>query len=300
MRQEFWPIHGKRVVDCVLRKCYRCFRINPAPVQQPTGQLPGTRVRPSRPFSITGVDYCGPFYLKPPHRRAAAPKSYISVFICFSTKAIHLEIVSDLSTTGFISALRRFSGHHGIPTEIHSDNAKNFAGAKNELHDLYHTLNDKSSQERIGNELSLQGITWKYLNALTPAHFLIGTPMNAIPERNLITTPANRLDHHQQQQQMFQKYWDRWSRDYLTELQTCSKYKQPSPIRIGTLVVLREDNMPPLCWPLARITDVHPSAEGVVRVVTVKTASGVYKRPVCRICPLPSETVIEEGSSNSL
>ncbi|XP_062541223.1 uncharacterized protein LOC134209258 [Armigeres subalbatus] len=266
MRQEFWPIHGKRVVDCVLRKCYRCFRINPTPVQQPTGQLPGTRVRPSRPFSITGVDYCGPFYLKPPHRRAAAPKSYISVFICFSTKAIHLEIVSDLSTAGFLSALRRFSGHHGIPTEIHSDNAKNFAGAKNELHDLYHTLNDKSSQERIGNELSLQGITWKFipprapnfgvlweaavrsvktalkkeietrqlyyedfstllvqiaaalnsrplaplsddptdLNALTLAHFLIGTPMNAIPERNLITTPANRLDHHQQQQQMFQ------------------------------------------------------------------------------------------------
>ncbi|XP_062704653.1 uncharacterized protein LOC134286958 [Aedes albopictus] len=360
MRQEFWPIHGKRVVDGVLRKCFRCFRVNPTPIQQPTGQLPSTRVRPSRPFSITGVDYCGPFYLKPPHRRAAAPKAYIAVFVCFATKAMHQEIVSDLSTAGFLAALRRFVGHHGIPLEIHSDNAKNFAGAKNELIDLYNTLNDKTSKERISNELSLQGISWKFipprapnfgglweaavrsvktalkkeigtrqlshehfstllvqiaaalnsrplvplsddpsdLSALTPSHFLIGAPMNALPERDLLNIPASRLNHHQQQQQMFQHYWERWSKDYLAELQTSSKNHEPIPIRIGSLVVLREDNMPPLYWPLARIVDIHPSTEGVVRVVTVKTTSGVYKRPVCRICPLPSdrETVIEEGS----
>ncbi|XP_053691399.1 uncharacterized protein LOC128739922 [Sabethes cyaneus] len=350
MRQEFWPIHGKQAVNSVLRKCYRCFRFNPTPIQQPTGQLPKTRICPSGAFLITGVDYCGPFYLKPPHRRAAAPKAYIAVFVCFTTKAMHLEIVSDLSTTGFLSAFRRFIGYHGIPREVHSDNAKNFAGAKHELNALYCILNNESSYNRIGTELAQYGISWHFipprapnfgglweaavrsvktclkkeigdrrlsyedfstllvqitaalnsrplmplsddpndLKVLTPAHFLIGTSMQALPERDVRNVPTNRLTHYQQRQQLFQHYWQRWSNEYLTELQATSKKRQTTAVQQGNIVVLREDNLPPLRWPMARITDVHPGADGVVRVVTVKTTNGIYKRPVNRICPLPS------------
>ncbi|KXJ72690.1 hypothetical protein RP20_CCG017411 [Aedes albopictus] len=88
---------------------------------------------------------------------------------------------------------------------------------------------------------------------------------------------------------MFQRYWQRWSREYLTGLQQSTKNLQPSPIRIGSIVVLREDNMPPLQWPLARIIEVHPGADGTVRVVTIRTSKGTYKRPVNRICPLPND-----------
>ncbi|XP_062549366.1 uncharacterized protein LOC134213915 [Armigeres subalbatus] len=168
MRQEFWPIHGKRAVTSTLRKCQRCFRFNPKPTQQPMGQLPSARVRPARPFLKTGIDYCGPFYLKPYHRRAAPPKTYIAVFVCFTTKAIHLELVMDLSTAGFISALRRFIGHHGRPHEIHSDNATNFQGAKNELHELYKNLNSKQGQTFIGTELSQKGISWNFIPPRAP------------------------------------------------------------------------------------------------------------------------------------
>ncbi|XP_062704418.1 uncharacterized protein LOC134286764 [Aedes albopictus] len=351
LRQEFWPIHGKRTVTSVLRKCHRCFRFNPRPIQQPMGQLPSARVRPARPFLITGVDYCGPFYLKPSHRRGAPPKVYIAVFICFTTKAIHLELALDLSSSGFISALRRFVGHHGIPSEIHCDNATNFQGAKHELYELYKTLSSKSGQQEIGSELSQQGISWHFIpprapnfgglweaavrsaktalkkevgshqltfenfctllvqisaalnsrplaplsddpldiDALTPAHFLIGTSMKALPDPDFTAIPSNRLTHYQQRQQMFQRYWQRWSREYLTGLQQSTKNLQPSPIRIGSIVVLREDNMPPLQWPLARIIEVHPGADGTVRVVTIRTSKGTYKRPVNRICPLPSD-----------
>ncbi|XP_062541040.1 uncharacterized protein LOC134209076 [Armigeres subalbatus] len=327
MRQEFWPIHGKRAVTSTLRKCQRCFRFNPKPTQQPMGQLPSARVRPARPFLKTGIDYCGPFYLKPYHRRAAPPKTYIAVFVCFTTKAIHLELVMDLSTAGFISALRRFIGHHGRPHEIHSDNATNFQGAKNELHELYENLNSKQGQTTGSLEpnshrresrgtLSTQLTHENFctllvqiaaalnsrplsplsddptdINALTPAHFLIGTSMNAVPDTDLTAIPSNRLIHYQQRQQMFQWYWKRWSQEYLTGLQQVSKYLRPSPIRVGTLVVLREDNMPPLQWPLARITEIHPGDDGVVRVVTVRTAKGTYRRAVNRICPLPDDTV---------
>lgn len=356
MRQEFWPVHGKRAVQSVLRKCYRCFRFNPRPIEQPMGQLPSARVRPARAFIKTGVDYCGPFFLKPPHRRAAPPKVYIAVFICFTTKAIHLELVMDLSSAGFISALRRFIGTHGIPTEIHSDNATNFQGAKHELHELYKSLNSKTGQQTIGSELAHQGISWHFIpprapnfgglweaavrsaktalkkdiganqlthenfctllvqiaaalnsrplsplsddpvdmKALTPAHFLIGTSMQALPEPDLTAIPSNRLTHYQQRQQMFQRYWQRWSQEYLTGLQQSSKNLQPSPIRVGSVVVLREDNLPPLQWPLAKIIEVHPGADGAVRVVTIETTKGTYKRPVNRICPLPTHQDIAE------
>ncbi|XP_062538799.1 uncharacterized protein LOC134207095 [Armigeres subalbatus] len=352
VRQEFWPIHGKRAVSSVLRKCHRCFRFNPKPIEQPMGQLPSTRVRPARAFLVTGVDYCGPFFLTPPHRRAAPPKVYIAVFVCFTTKAIHLELVTDLSTACFISALRRFIGHHGIPSEIHSDNATNFQGAKHELHELFNSLNSKIGQQAIESELSQHGIEWHFIpprapnfgglweaavrsaktalkkvivsqlthenlstllvqiaaalnsrplaplsddpidiNALTPAHFLIGSPMNALPDHDLTAIPSNRLTHYQQRQQMFQRYWQRWSQEYLTGLQQANKVHQLSLIRIGSIVIVREDNIPPLQWPLARILEIHPGTDGVVRVVTILTSKGTYKRAVNRICPLPSDDI---------
>ncbi|XP_055522661.1 uncharacterized protein LOC129716847 [Wyeomyia smithii] len=137
------------------------------------------------------------------------------------------------------------------------------------------------------------------LNVLTPGHFLIGAPMEALPDRNLLSTPKNHLIHYQQREQMFQQYWQRWSNEYLSELQATSKGIQPTPIRIGNIAVLREDNMPPLCWPLARITDVHPGSDGVIRVVTVKTANGIYKRPVCRVCPLPDDEIATQMNLSS-
>lgn len=74
MRQTFWAIGGKALTNYVCRKCCTCFRHNPVPVSQPVGQLPKTRTTPSRPFTITGVDYCGPVYMKPVHRRASPQK----------------------------------------------------------------------------------------------------------------------------------------------------------------------------------------------------------------------------------
>ncbi|XP_055623046.1 uncharacterized protein LOC129766502 [Toxorhynchites rutilus septentrionalis] len=326
------------------------------------GQLPAGRVRPGRPFLITGVDYCGPFYLKPARRNAAPTKVYIAVFVCFTTKAMHLEIASDLSTKSFISILRRFIGYRGMPAEIHSDNAKNFSGARNELKELHEILNNQTSCNAICNELSQKGIEWKFIpprapnfgglweaavrsvktalkkeiglqqlsydhfttllvqitatlnsrplsplsddptefEALTPAHFLIGSSMKALPEPNFISKPTNRLDHYQQTQQMFQRYWQRWSKQYLTQLQVATKNLPMNTIQIGSIAVLREDNLPPLCWPLARIIGLHPGLDGVVRVVTVKTATGVYKRAVNRICPLPFDEYQRTKTSTEL
>ena len=93
------------------------------------GNLPKDRLVSSRPFQIIGVDFAGPIPTFLKIRGKVPYKSYIAVFICFSTKAVHLECVSDLSSDAFIAALTRLVGRRGVPSKLYCDNATNFVGA---------------------------------------------------------------------------------------------------------------------------------------------------------------------------
>nr|CAI5818585.1 unnamed protein product [Callosobruchus analis] len=87
-----------------------------------------------------------------------------------------------------------------------------------------------------------------------------------------------------------QQFWNRWSKEYLTQLQTRSKWKQhlQSTLQVGSLVVLMEDNSPPFNWPMARVMELYPGSNNVVRVVTVRLPNGrTLKRSVKRLCVLP-------------
>ncbi|XP_076299591.1 uncharacterized protein LOC143218344 [Lasioglossum baleicum] len=122
------------------------------------------------------------------------------------------------------------------------------------------------------------------LQPLTPGHFIVGELLTSVPDYSFTETPVGRLSSWQHIQQMRQHFWKRWSKDYLQEQTTRKKwFKQGAPgIAVGALVIIREDNAPPLQWPLGRITAVHPGQDGVIRVVTVKTIHGEYKRCVKR------------------
>ena len=88
----------------------------------------------SPPFTVTRVDLVGPFHLK--YGRNKKIKSWGAVFTCATVRAIHLQILQDLSTEAFLHALRRFAAHHGWPTTIISDNGTSFVGAERELRKL--------------------------------------------------------------------------------------------------------------------------------------------------------------------
>ncbi|XP_062534839.1 uncharacterized protein LOC134204019 [Armigeres subalbatus] len=135
VRLRFWPLGGRSVVRSVVHQCMKCFRAKPSSIEQFMGELPAPRVTVSRPFSQTGVDYCGPFFVRPAPRRPVV-KMYVAVFICLCTKAVHLELVSDLTTDRFIQALRRFSARRGKCEDLYSDNGTNFVGARNKLKEL--------------------------------------------------------------------------------------------------------------------------------------------------------------------
>ncbi|XP_072389469.1 uncharacterized protein [Diabrotica undecimpunctata] len=127
-------------------------------------------------------------------------------------------------------------------------------------------------------------------NPITPAHFLIGRPFTSLPEPDLTDISTNRLSRYQHLQMMHQHIWHRWSKEYMGELQQRQKwFSDPSPnIQVGQLVLIKDIRFPPLCWPLGRVTAIHPGQDGVTRVVTVKTARGEYKRAVKNISPLPN------------
>jgi len=157
LRQRYWQIGGRKFVASVINKCVRCFRMKPVIWEHVMGSLPANRVQRNPAFHTTGVDYCKPFYHKAEAGNKAPHKCYIAVFVCFSTKAAHLEVVQDLTTDSFIAALRRFISLRGSPRTIWSDNATNFVGAKSELAEL--------------KELFLSSIQHRYL----PSVYLMGS-----------------------------------------------------------------------------------------------------------------------------
>ncbi|XP_043498438.1 uncharacterized protein LOC122521747 [Polistes fuscatus] len=98
------------------------------------GQLPLARITPSRPFSHTGIDYAGQLTLKTWRgRRAKTYKGWICVFVCLTTSATHLEVVSDYKAEGFISTYKRFTSRRGTPSALYSDCGTNFLGADAQL-----------------------------------------------------------------------------------------------------------------------------------------------------------------------
>ncbi|XP_050746330.1 uncharacterized protein LOC127012156 [Drosophila biarmipes] len=125
-----------KTVSAVINKCIQCLRLKPKLVEHIMTPLPEIRVQPNHPFVISGVDFCGPFYSKSEVRNRPPTKCYIAIFVCFVSKATHLEVVEDLSTQSFIAALKQFISLRGKLQTIWSDNATNFVGAKNELVEL--------------------------------------------------------------------------------------------------------------------------------------------------------------------
>ena len=84
-----------------------------------------------------------------------------------------------------------------------------------------------------------------------------------------------------------QHFWQRWSDEYLCHLQRFAKWNMPSAnLKVGDIVCLCGEQISPTRWVLARVMEVHPGPDGKVRVVTVRTSKGMYRRPVTKIAPL--------------
>lgn len=155
VRHRYWPTDGRNQVWKALRPCVRCLRVQPPPVDYVMGNLPDARVTESRPFTHTGIDYCGPFHIKEKkHRNRVKIKVYVAVFVCLAVKAVHLELVSDLTSEACIAALKRFNARRGFCASLHSDNGTNFVGTNNELKELHKLIQSDDNYRKVQTFLS--------------------------------------------------------------------------------------------------------------------------------------------------
>ena len=223
-----------------------------------------------------------------------------SLFICLATKAIHLELVSDLSTELFLAAFKRFLSRRGPVTLILSDGGTNFVGASRELGEIYALLNScefntallqeftprkiefkrnppaspnhggiwesnvKNVKTHLYRIIGMQILTYEELYtlltqveavlnsrplcvlssdpsdpiALTPAHFLHTEPLDFLPAHNLDKIDLPRVQRHALIDKLIQSYWKRWSLEYLTNLQSRTKWiTTTTPILQGQVII---------------------------------------------------------------
>lgn len=154
LRERFWILRGRQVTKKIVNQCFVCRRFKAKPGRQITAPLPRDRVTEASPFETMGVDFAGPLLVKPNNQ-----KSYIALFTCAVTRAVHLELVSDLTTESFLLAFRRFVARRGICRVIYSDNDKTFKRAADELQALWNKLNTDQLREFF----SERRIQWKFI-----------------------------------------------------------------------------------------------------------------------------------------
>ncbi|XP_059051901.1 uncharacterized protein LOC131846582 [Achroia grisella] len=352
LQTQFWIISARQAIRTRIFKCISCFRTKAKPTEPLMSALPTDRVVATGVFHTVQTDFAGPFIIKSSRLRNAKPlKAYLCVFICSSTKCVHLECVTDLSTEGFLAALTRFTSRRGLPSVIRSDNGTNYVGTNRHLDEVQRYLASREVQSQLSSNAGKRDITWRFnapaaphfgglfeatvkaaktllrrvigdqiltfeelvtiftkveavlncrplcpltqdpqdLEVLTPAHFLIGRSLLSVPEYNFEDIPNSRLSRYNLIQALSQRFWRKWSERYLHSLQMRNKWTSPiDPPKVDDLVLIKEENLPPLKWRLGRIVELLPGKDGVVRVVRLITSTGTITRPVVKICRLPT------------
>lgn len=152
LSQKYYIINSVREIKSVIHKCIACCRQKAETAKQLMGSLPKERVTPARVFEKVGMDYYGPFDIKQSSKRnSVITKGYVALFVCFASKSVHLEVVSDMSTEAILAAFKRMICRKGIPSDIYCDNAKTFKGADNQLKELYKLHTSHDFQELVHN-----------------------------------------------------------------------------------------------------------------------------------------------------
>lgn len=275
-------------------------------------------------------------------------KSYLCIFICLAVKAVHIELVTDMSSDTYLAALHRFIARRGKPANIYSDNGKCFVGAYNDLSKFLKQNSDfitsqasnmsinfkfspaysphfnglaegavKSFKHHLKRVVGSANLTYEEMNtvlvqiegilnarpltplssdpsdltALTPSHFLIGRTITFLPTPQVKeTTAVHTLSRYMRTQHMKTHFWNRFYKEYISELQKRQKWKRHGgQLKLGELVLVKDDRLPPNRWLLGRVTRLYPGSDGVTRVADVLTTSGTQRRAYNRLCPLPVE-----------
>ena len=148
----YWIIDGRSSISHQLQRCVTCRKFRGSPQVQKMANLPEERLTPVPPFSYTGMDVFGPWYIKEGRKEL---KRWGIIFTCLSSRAIHLETLNTMGTDSFINALKRFVNQRGKVRELRCDRGTNFVGGKNELSALNEVNTDSIKNFLLTKECDL-------------------------------------------------------------------------------------------------------------------------------------------------
>ncbi|XP_050324467.1 uncharacterized protein LOC126755778 [Bactrocera neohumeralis] len=218
MRSEFWIPKLKTLIKSTIHQCKTCVLHKKRNTIHIMAALPTERTTLTRPFAATGIDFAGPYDIKNYTGRACLiTKGYVCVFVCFATKAIHLEPVSDLTTNAFMAAFARFFSRRGCPADLYSDNGTNFVGASKLLiKDRREFM--KSLKTQLTASEAHQNINW---------HF---NPPGAPHMGGLWEAGVKSLKSHLKKVSQNQKFTFEELATLLTRIESCLNSRPLSPL----------------------------------------------------------------------
>ncbi|XP_065903883.1 uncharacterized protein [Dysidea avara] len=153
-RQVYWIPSTWQCVKSLLRCCVPCRKLTGKPYKTlDPPPLPKIRVTEVPLFTITGVDFTRVLFVKEGEQEK---KVYICLFTCIATRAVHLEVVSDLTVETFSLAFRRFSSRKSLPCKMISDDASTYLAAAETIQKLLQS-------EILKGALECQNVTWEFI-----------------------------------------------------------------------------------------------------------------------------------------
>ena len=159
IRSQYWIVKGWSLTKAIVHKCTGCRKYKGAPfVGPPPPPLPKFWIKEDPAFTYTGVDFAGPLFAR---SGASSSKVWICVFMCLVTRAVHLDIVCNLSTSTFLHCLKWFSARRGLLRQFLSDNGRTFKAAAKFLNAVF-------KDETVQEHLTTRGCQWIFNVELAP------------------------------------------------------------------------------------------------------------------------------------
>ena len=162
LRSKYWIVKGRSLVKMIIHRYGLCRRFEGAAYRGPPAPpLPSYRVQESPPFTHTGVDFAGPLYVRMTPKDKCTSKVWVCLYTCCLTRAVHIDIVPNLSAYTFIRCFRRFVARTGMPLLMISDNGKTFKAAAKIIKEIM-------SQDYVQQHLTSLGIDWRFNLEIAP------------------------------------------------------------------------------------------------------------------------------------
>ncbi|XP_055308307.1 uncharacterized protein LOC129572386 [Sitodiplosis mosellana] len=296
LRQKYWFIGGRNAIRSTIFDCIVCKTHRKENGGQQMAPLVQSRVNiVERPFTDISIDYAGPFELKRWSGRCKTMNKLDRVLDVWNRSAQASILASRGIDWHFIMPRSPSQGgSHEVAVKLFKHHLKRVIGVQKLSVFEFQSIITKIEGCLNSRPLGILNEDADDELALTPAHFLAGSSFESVPTDLPITENGTLATKWRQLQQIQQLFWKRWQTDYINSLQVRNKWLNPKEnIQINDIVVVCEDNMPPAQWRLGRITATHPGADGLVRNLTIHTATGSIKRAIQRVCKLltPEETI---------